>query len=455
MINLIFVLLACLSLISCSSEEKKLFEQATQLIKLAKETEKISYKDAAKLYNQAQTKIDSINSQFPKSELARKISEGNLEIDIFPISEFENSILPKAQLKAQAEENPLDCALLFSQKIDSDYLKILTLTELSDAFLKNGNTEKAEKLLPQAFGISEKILESSYKTNALIKIANGFIDQKKFGEAFTVTQKISNFPSQVLLLTQIAIETQDSLLLKKTMEETKIGFNPDEILAQIIQKFSENSNFQKAIETSQKMENPFPKARILSELAGKLIEKNETELAKTLLLQALEEANKITEKTSQTIVLTKISVNFAEANDFQQALFTAYKISDKTAKSWVLIKIASQFAKQKNYTEAFKTSQKITENNSKVFAFLEIGNAFFENSEPEKAFEVLSFALNTTLKITEPTQKIDFLLEIAKKYFAFGEFEKAKQTLLQALNLAKTLVNFQTQNDQFKKIAVA
>ncbi|MCC7431824.1 hypothetical protein IT568_13360, partial [bacterium] len=116
---------------------------------------------------------------------------------------------------------------------------------------------------------------------------------------------------------------------------------------------------------------------------------------------------------------------------------------------------ASQFAKQKNYTEAFKTSQKITENNSKVFAFLEIGTAFFENSEPEKAFEVLSFALNTTLKITEPTQKIDFLLEIAKKYFVFGEFEKAKQTLLQALNLAKTLVNFQTQNDQFKKIAVA
>lgn len=107
--------------------------------------------------------MERIISKYPSSQSAVKIIQGDAIIGSYTLTEFKESIVPQAKMKADAEENPFACALLVAKT------KASALVNIAWEYAETGQ-------YGQALEIAKTIEDVHLKALALADIAGKYAE---------------------------------------------------------------------------------------------------------------------------------------------------------------------------------------------------------------------------------------------------------------------------------------
>ncbi|MBW1937091.1 MAG: hypothetical protein JRI84_16415 [Deltaproteobacteria bacterium] len=283
--SLYLILILFLVLSGCSTDPN---EKANELyVKALEYNQKMrakseSYSSALESYKKVQAHIDRILSKYPGANLAVGLMSGETRISGLTLSEFRN-LESSLKLMAEAEHEPLSCALLFAKTIESELSKAWTLTVIAVECAEAGRFD-------QALETAKTIGVEFYKACTLAVIAGKYAKAGRFDQALETAKTIG------------------------------VEFYKARALAELAGKYAEAGQKEKAaqllsraLETAKTIESKDSKARALAELAGKYAEAGQKEKAAQLLSQALETAKTIEDEFSKAWALVKIAGKYAEA----------------------------------------------------------------------------------------------------------------------------------------------
>ncbi len=401
---------------SQDNKAKEELKQASELVKLAQQAEQTSYSDAFKLYKEAVTKVESITSKYPSSKLAGKIRRGKAKIERYRINEFKETIVPQAEMKADAEQSPLACAVLVAKTMADGLSKAWALAEIAGKYIQMGQKDNASEILSHALGIAETIDSADAKVLAVAIIAVKYAEADQCQKALEVSGTIENVRHlKPWALASIASQyakagpnDNASETFSQAIEIAKTIRNPawkGRALAEIAAKYAEVEQYDRGLEIGKTIERADWRAKALAEIAGKYAGASQKDNAPEILAQALQVAKKVDDDDQKVWVLTEIAGKYAQAGQ-----------KDKASE---ILSLALEVAKAMQDGENADWD--------KVRALTEIAGVYAEAGQKDKATEILSLALEITETIENPHSKNFALHPIPGKYAEAGEYEQALQ----------------------------
>src|SRR5919197_3084276 len=147
--------------VGCNSPEKEARKElaaATQLIQAARDAEKTSYTEAFGLYQEALGKAAAIPTNYPTTSLAEKLVQGEAKIGPYSLTELTDTVVPLAETKAEAEQNPLACALLVAKTVESVTAKARMLADIADKYTSTGQHDLTLQIVKTAGNATYEML---------------------------------------------------------------------------------------------------------------------------------------------------------------------------------------------------------------------------------------------------------------------------------------------------------
>jgi len=334
-------------------------------------TETVSYSKSFEFYKKALIDIELILSKYPSSDIAVRLSSGETLVGGFTLDQFRELETSFIEI-TEAEQNPFLSAICVSGGIRDYYEKAYTLSAIAVHFAEVGQNNSANKLLSQALDAAKMVGNSSDKDSALRDVSVGY---------------------------------------------AKIG------------------DFAQALQIVERIKRARDKYEAMIKIAAEYIEIGQRKKAVQCLSQAIEAAIMIEEKFSKNFALNEIAIEYSNAEYFQLALEMAEKIKREDGKGFVLQYIARKYADAGFLTEALETAEKIKEANAKSLILSEIATVYAKVGQKEKAFQLLSQALELAM-IVGDQYRAGVLADVAVKYDTLGQREKTNQLLSQALESA-------------------
>jgi tetratricopeptide (TPR) repeat protein len=430
-----------------AEDANRLFSNASQLLQSAQETEKTSYSDAFKLYREALDKLEGIIKEYPASKLVAELRQGQVKIGPYTLAEFQQSVIPKAKRKAQAEEDPLACAVFVAKTREDQerqrnikpsivvdailkYLELKqydqalqvarilryaddkaeTLAEIASRYAQAGQEEKASDILWEAFQIARTIENDYYKDVALNKIA---LEYTELGQCDQALQAAKAIRDGSVYLVGI-----DAKIAGKYMELKKKG-EAFQVLSQ-------------ALEIAKTLRASWEKGGALAEVASKYAELGQYG-------QAVEIAKSIEYLSDRYKALIAIAVLYAEAGQYEQAMGVAKIIEDDSFSSIALEKIAMKYTEMAEYDQALQVAKTIKYLPTKVKTLADIALKFAETGQKKQAMDILSEASATAAMIEDSYNKAHEYCELSSKYAQVGEREYAVKILNDTFPIVRTI----------------
>jgi len=446
----VLIIISLVSLIvfsGCSSPNRNANElslKASQLVQLAQETEETSYSNAFKLYEDALEKMEEITSEYPTSQLASEISQGQAKIGHYTITEFRETIIPQAKLRADAEEDPLACALLLAKTLSKDSV----LEEVAVAYAKIGEFD-------QALQIAELVKDvDPYYLSALENIAIEYYKAGKKNESFVLLLKAFNIiespemKSDPIFMEYSALEDVVLVYVKigeynKALQIINTYGQSDTLLHDAAIICAEASDLDQALQFGYMIEDISYSSRTRFEIyitfasvcIDTLGKKDEISKILPLTLKSIEAANEMDDPLDRVYVLTSIAVVFG-------------KLGDEARANEIL-------------AQAFKLAKKHQEDKKKEDAFwawvgfLETRGGFDDIAVAYAKIGEFDQASLVTQKISSYISSEDKVLidketirDIAIEYVKIGEYDKA-------LQMADTLESSGYKDEVITEIALA
>ncbi len=390
------------------------FQQACQEVIAAQKLESSSYTSAFKLYNNAVTKLNNITNKYSSSEIALNLFKNQLKIGPYLFLEFKEEIIPRAKLRADAENNPLDCSFYAVNLLDTtqyeDKLKLMKaakLAEISIRYSEHWRYQKAASVLTEGKSIVQTIYSDSFKVSSLTEMAQvlGTAGKKKDAlqllyQAETILKTmvqseqppallkiisayclIEEFASAEELLTQIKNTTQNdawaiisqNYAIKgnlRTALKTVANVKDDHLQAEtfrvIINEYAANGRYEKAEELTEKIAplNIDQKTKALADIAFNAGKKGERDLAVSYFEQAIKAANQF------------------ESHELPQKL---------SALNYIAFRLV-QLQDNKNAAQLLESNSALAKNMSefnRAEAFAEIVVAYGQIGESEKSIKLI------------------------------------------------------------------
>lgn len=302
--------------------------EAIRLVEAAQEAEKTSYSEALKLYKDALAEVEKIQAEFPPSLSEAKIAEDEDKIGPFTITELKETVIPGAQMKAEAEGSPFACALLVAGKIQDAYNKVCSLTEIAVGYAGARQKDKASQLLSQAVEVAKTIEDTPAKAVALAEIATGYAKVGEMGESVQVsfqaveaTKRMEDVSRRAQVLLEIAGKYAEAGQRKETSD----------LLPQVL-------------EVAETIEDTSARAQVLLGIAGRYVELRERDKASRVLGQAFEAAKRSGDARAQAGVLPGIASRYVETKEYDKALEVAKTIADPYQKAKVVAEAGVGYA---------------------------------------------------------------------------------------------------------------
>ena len=139
--------------------ENELLVEAVEAAKKGAEAEETSFGEASTHYEAAVQAAGEILSDFPRSELAGRLSSGDGVLDGRSLSEL-RELAEATRMKAKAEETPLECArFILDLPSTSGHAQasIASTVLVSSALASSGNQKAGKALLEKAVQIAEAL----------------------------------------------------------------------------------------------------------------------------------------------------------------------------------------------------------------------------------------------------------------------------------------------------------
>ncbi|MGE5607108.1 MAG: tetratricopeptide repeat protein [Bacteroidota bacterium] len=378
----------------------KSFQKACQEVSAARKMESSSYASAFKLYNNAVAKINNITDKYSSSEIALNLFKNQQKIGPYPFLEFKEEIFPKAKLKAEAENNPLNCSFYAVNLLDTiqfdDELKLrkaVKLTEISIKYSKLWRFKKAASVLEKGRSIVQTIYSDYYQVSAFAEIAQilGAAGKKK--------------------------EALQILSQAKTIAANIVPYEQPEALGKIISAYCAIGQFELAMDLTTQFKSQPP-----------------------------DEAWSI------------IAKQYAVKEKFKSALKTAENINDDDLLAETLRVIIEQYAANGRFEKAQELAAKIRSSNiaCKVSALADIG--FYAGKEGQRDLALSNFEqavkIANQFESYQLPQKLSALNYVALRFIKLQDYQNAGQLLESNSSLATKLSEF-NRAEAFAEIAVA
>ncbi len=416
----------CLGLVSfygCSSPDEnanKLFVEASQLVQKAQETEGMSYSDAFELYNDALTRLEKITSKYPSSQLAVNLAQGNLKIGTYTITDFKESVVRQAKIKADAEGDFLACAFFLTTKIDgSPSNKSRMLIEIANTYTEIGKYDKA-------FEVTKIIDNASLKAEPLSKIVNKCIEIGQYDKAFEVTKAIDD------------------------------ASRKEQLFSGMIGNFIEAGQYDKALTVGQKMIEERIGIESIQEPQGLLALLYAIDGQYT---KALDILKKIDNKSLESEVFTEVVRTHAKAGKYNQAIEAIKYIGDARDKTKAFINVAIRADSAhkdiafKMLSHAVEHASKIDDTTAQIYVLVNVTKTYMEIGHKNEAVETLSHILNIAQRIKEPSENANIFNSIAAIYMLDGQNNTASEMLSRAFEFTKSVSNVSVESNLLHSIA--
>ena len=443
--SFVWIVAVCVGIVRhwCAGPEEKagkLLAEASQLVHSAQEAEKISYPDALKLYQEGLTKAEAIPAQYPSTQLAGKIAQDEAKIGPYTLAELKGTIVPRAQIKAEAEESPLACALLVAGTIGDTNSRANTVAEIATKYADVGQLDRVLQIL--------KTTKDKESRNRVLS---------------AMVSKYLN-PDHYDLALRIANSVKDSA-------------QKDWALAWIARDAVGHGLYDKALEVTHMLEGADSKAEGLIGVAGGCAQAGQKEKVMGILSQALEVTKTIEDTSREDWALGQVARGYAAVGQYDQALEVTGKMGEFEEKTETLAEIARQHMKAGHYDQAITVAHLIADPSAQYRTLAEIADTYIVSGDKAKIRELLAQLLQVANAIQErpllegrigrtflmgrsPIDAMQYrpikaraLAEVAGKYAKLGEKEQAAELLSQAVKAAIAVTDALRKADTLVEIA--
>ncbi|NKE69138.1 tetratricopeptide repeat protein [Candidatus Manganitrophus noduliformans] len=414
------------SLLFAESDPNILFLEASALLNSAQETERESYSAAYPLYEASIQKLEALFSEFPDSSLVAEISKGKILVGPYKLDQLRELILPQAKKRADAEENPLEVALLIAEKKADPAYRGYAIRGVALRYAEERKDERALEVALTKTWRGQRPgllldLSENYAKRGLIEKASGLL-------------ALALESAEAIPGTQDTLEIRASQLAAVANAYVKAG-KKEKGLAIIA----------RANEDALQIEHAYYRGRALSSVAEGYLKIGEDERASKLfsdVIQIMKNGNFEFGYPSKALVIAE---SYARAGMYDKAIEIIHnQPPSNRGKEWDLLdvgKIAALRGDRARADEIFRMALQVTgdslslqmnEQTAKILVGL--ASVSTKIGEEKIALDLLSQAAETMAQIKGDHDEARFFAEMALGYSEAGEREKASHLLSKALD---------------------
>src|SRR5262249_476909 len=137
----------------CTGPEEKsdpLLAEATHLVRSAQEAERTSYATAFTLYREALSQAEALVSQYPPSPAADQLIRGEGKVGPYTLAELRGGVMRRAEARAEAEADPLACAVLVAETTEDAAARGRMLADIASKYANAGQHEQVVQIVKAA-----------------------------------------------------------------------------------------------------------------------------------------------------------------------------------------------------------------------------------------------------------------------------------------------------------------
>jgi tetratricopeptide (TPR) repeat protein len=363
-------------------------------VREAQVVESRSYGDALGLWEDTLAIVERIISEYPSSLVAAKLVRGEAKVGGYTLAELEETAIPDARLKAQAEGDPLLCALVAAGAIREVRDRARPLMSIVDLCAKKGQTERATKILAEA-----------YRTLKFLPLPPLLLGD----EAQFATLLEAQFTEHTIASMYAELGMCDEAVLTYKAS-TAVSYGPEDPFVSAVRCYAETGQEDRAYEIL---------AKALDDFKTKAEGSDSVRLWGLCLIgfgyAAVERRDKVAEVVS-------LAQEYA-----QTKLRGALSVSDSSLR--LIADLCTRIGK---YQEALALADTIESASWKSTTLAGIARSYAKAGEEEKAHEVLARALEISNSCKDADSRASALVRIATAYAEAGKKEEARKILLQA-----------------------
>ncbi len=324
------------------------------------------------------------------------------------------------------------------RSIEDAGLKATALIELAARGLRSGRNREGAELLVEAARTAEEIEFTQERINALIDIA--FLHQETGQEEQSFETLSRSY--------QLCDEVEGATDLGRAQDYAR-----DEALAKVATCFARLQRYDQAELVTEKIENPFPFAAALADVALEYHKAGQSGQALTLLTEALEVVKEEEVYGERGLMLresllARLAVFYATVGHYEKSLQIAGMISSLDLQLGALRDVAKTCVRSGNHSWISRAAEMMPGTYAKVLFDIEISDALVESEQSALANRTLSQALASTETIERADDKALALTEIALRHVQRDQASRASDLLFQALTTTALI------NDSYQKARV-
>jgi tetratricopeptide (TPR) repeat protein len=408
-----------------------LFSDAVNLVGEAPEAGKTSFSASYNKYRQALENLGIVLERYPTSMIASGLLEGRLKVGPWKLDDLRTMVARSARLKAEAENDPLACALLAARKVEDASSRAGLLVEIAGQYIESGKLEQAADVLQEAQESGERIVDDwEVRQDLLVRIVEGYARTGREDLAFAVVDDMLDAEFKAVALARISIWQE------------KAGRSAEAALTLSL-----------AAQTARSQQSEFTRVRTLTDIVKMLFRTGLNEQAFAVALQ-------VEDDYIRDLILEDLAVDFADEGDHERARQIADSIVHPMSKAVALKALAMDLAKSGRAGKAAETlsrsmaaARTIQDERNRVKLIVDVAGGFRKLGLEGKASSILSQILKLARDTQDGERKVNLLVAVAGSYAQSGDAARAMKLLEEATALAEARVNDDFQDMIFSKIA--
>jgi tetratricopeptide (TPR) repeat protein len=427
--------------------------EAARLVSQGQEAERTSYATAVELYQEAVRTVQALSSQSFTASLWDKLLHNEERIGPYTLEELQEQVLPQARQKAEAEKDPLACALLLTRRIHKAEEKAVLLADVAGTYANLGQKEKVQEIVresgaaiygllsamfersfsagqeEEAWALAQALEEAEVKDWALDWIAHRQMEQGRLAEALRAVEQIEDAATKAGALLALAEKYAASgyLLSEQTAKGVDLLGQAQKLvetvgelavktalLGTLSRSYAAAGQYERALQIAKALRPADLRVKTFIAIAQRYAASEQKEAAVALLHQAVQIGETVLDPTVRTGVLREAARAYLTMGEDAAALQIANTFKDPLARADVVEATIQQYVADGKHESALQLAQRMPDKEARGRALSVIARSYAAEGLQEEA-KAVSAQIGQTLPA------------IARQHATNGQCEEARQ----------------------------
>jgi tetratricopeptide (TPR) repeat protein len=427
--------------------------EATRLVSQGQEAERTSYATAVEFYQEAVRTAQTLSSQSLTASLWNKLLRNEARIGSYTLAELQEQVLPQARQKAEAEKDPLACALLLTRRVHNTEEKAVLLADVAGTYANLGRPEKVQEIVRESgsavYGLLSALFERSFSAGqdeaawalvqaleevevkdwALHWVAHGQMEQGRLEDALRAVEHMEDAATKAEALLALAAKYADSDHLSFAQTAKKVDLLGQAhklietvgelavktaLLGTLSRSYAAVGQYERALRIAEAVRPADLRVKTFIAIAQHYAESGQKDAAVALLQQAVQIGETVIDPAVRTGILREAARAYVTMGEDAAALRIANTFKDPLARADVVEATIHQYVAVGKHESALQLAQRTPDKEARGRALSVIARSYAAEGRHEEAK-----AVSTQIGQTLPA--------IARQHAAHGQCEEARQ----------------------------